>query len=151
MLYFLPAANVHPGFNIKLLPLLNAFLNSATAVLLLGSLYFIKNGFRRAHKICNLTAVALSVLFLVSYVIYHSLAPETHFGGQGLIRYVYFFILITHIILAAVIIPFVLVTLLRAFRQDFARHKKIARITWPIWFYVAVTGVLVYIMLSPYY
>ncbi|MHB1920747.1 MAG: DUF420 domain-containing protein [Chitinophagaceae bacterium] len=151
VLYFLPHRTYHPGLNIRILPLVHAILNSTTAVLLLASLYFIKSGHRKAHQICNLVAVVLSVIFLITYVIYHAIAPETHYGGQGLIRYIYFFILITHILLSGIIIPFVLFTLLRAYQGDFPRHRKIARITWPMWFYVAVTGVLVYIMISPYY
>ena len=151
ILYFLPHRAYHPGFNIQVLPLVHAILNSTTAILLLASLYFIKTGHPKAHKVCNLIAVVLSVIFLVTYVIYHAIAPETHYGGHGVLRYIYFFILITHILLSGIIIPFVLFTLLRAFQGDFTRHKKIARITWPLWFYVAVTGVLVYIMISPYY
>ena len=143
--------NHHIGFNLKILPLFNAILNSCTAMLLLGSLFFIRRGQWKIHRAFNLIAVGLSVLFLVSYVIYHALAPETRFGGKGWIRPVYFFILISHITLSAIIIPFVLVTLTRALKGDFVRHRRIARITWPLWFYVAVTGVLVYIMLSPYY
>ncbi|QOR76609.1 MAG: DUF420 domain-containing protein [Thermoflavifilum sp.] len=150
-LFILPHPDIQIGFRLTLLPLFNAICNSVTAVLLLGSLYFIKHGQRQWHKRCNLAAVGLSVLFLISYVIYHSLAPETHFGGTGLIRYVYFFILITHILLAAVIVPLVLITLVRALQGKFDRHKKIARITWPLWFYVAISGVLVYILISPYY
>ncbi|MFI5135616.1 MAG: DUF420 domain-containing protein, partial [Chitinophagales bacterium] len=96
-------------------------------------------------------AFILSAIFLISYVVYHSLAPETHFGGEGIIRPIYFFILITHIILAAVIVPLVLITLTRALRKRYDRHKKIARWTFPLWLYVAVTGVIVYLMLRPYY
>ena len=98
-----------------------------------------------------LTAFALSALFLISYVIYHSLAEETHFGGEGVIRYIYFFILITHIILAAAIVPLVLITLVRGLSNKFDKHRKIARWTFPLWLYVAVTGVVVYLMLRPYY
>ncbi|WP_143309696.1 DUF420 domain-containing protein [Chitinophaga vietnamensis] len=165
LLFFLPKPEMHPGFDIRILPLFHAILNSATAVLLLASLYFIKNGHVKAHKIANLVAVTLSVLFLVSYVTYHAMAPETRFGdvdhngvvdaaekaSLGGIRYLYLFLLLTHIVLAGVIVPLVLFTLLRGFQNDIPRHRKIARITWPIWFYVAVTGVIVYIMISPYY
>lgn len=151
LIFLLPHPHFHPGFDLEILPMINAMLNSTTAILLLGSLYFIRHGRRKAHEVCNLTAVGLSSLFLILYVIYHSLAPETRFGGRGPIRYFYFTILITHILLAMVIVPFVLFTLLRALRKDFARHKKLARITWPLWFYVAVSGVLVYLMISPYY
>ncbi|SFV32389.1 putative membrane protein [Thermoflavifilum thermophilum] len=150
-LFILPHPDIRVGFRLTILPFFNAICNSVTAILLLASLYFIKHGQRQWHMRCNLAAVVLSVLFLISYVIYHSLAPETHFGGEGVIRYVYFFILITHILLAAVIVPLVLITLVRALQGRFDRHKKIARITWPLWFYVAVTGVLVYVLISPYY
>ncbi|MCL6524885.1 MAG: DUF420 domain-containing protein [Thermoflavifilum sp.] len=150
-LFFLPHPDIRVGFRLTILPFFNAICNSLTAILLLASLYFIKHGQRNWHMRCNLTAVVLSVLFLISYIIYHSLAPETHFGGEGVIRMFYFFILITHIVLAAVIVPLVLITLVRALQGKYERHKKIARITWPLWFYVAVTGVLVYILLSKYY
>lgn len=134
-------------------------------MLLLASLYFIKNGHATAHKWANLTAVILSVCFLLSYVTYHFLTESTKFGdinhdqvvdameiaAVGNIRYLYFFFLLTHIVLAVIIVPLVLFTLLRAFQADNARHRKIARITWPIWFYVAITGVVVYIMIQPYY
>ncbi|MBV8254895.1 MAG: DUF420 domain-containing protein [Chitinophaga sp.] len=165
ILFYMPKPELHPGFDIRILPLFHAILNSATAVLLVASLYFIKNGQQKAHKTANLIAVVLSVIFLLSYVTYHALAPETRFGdinhdgivdaaekaAVGGIRYVYYFLLLTHIVLAAIIVPFVLFTLLRAFQHNFEKHKKIARITWPIWLYVAVTGVIVYIMISPYY
>lgn len=151
VLFLVPHPVYHGGFDLKIFPFFDAMLNSATAILLLASLFFIKRGQWKAHRACNLTAVTLSVLFLTSYVIYHSMAPETRYGGHGWIRPLYFFILISHISLSAIIIPFVLVTLTRALKGDFIRHRKIARITWPLWFYVAVTGVMVYVMLSPYY
>lgn len=151
LLFFLPRPDVQVGFDIRILPLVNAILNSATAVLLLASLYFILHGQRRAHEICNLTAVGLSVLFLLSYVTYHGLSEQAHYGGQGVWRTVYFSILISHILLSAIIVPLVLITLIRALKGNFARHRKIARYTWPLWFYVAVSGVAVYIMMAPYY
>ncbi|GAA0529422.1 DUF420 domain-containing protein [Chitinophaga japonensis] len=165
ILFYLPRPEMEAGFNVQILPLFHAILNSATAVLLLASLYFIKNGHVQAHKVTNLTAVVLSALFLVSYVTYHFFTESTRFGDanhDGLVdaaekamvggsRYVYYFILLTHIVLAVVIVPLVLFTLLRGLQSDFARHRKIARITWPIWFYVAITGVVVYVMISPYY
>lgn len=165
LLFYLPRPQVQAGFDIRILPLFHAILNSATAVLLLASLYFIKSGYQKAHKTANLIAVALSALFLISYVTYHFFAESTRFGDvnhDGLVdaaekalvggtRYIYYFILLTHILLAAVIVPLVLFTLLRGLQADYTRHKKIARITWPIWFYVAITGVIVYVMISPYY
>ena len=161
----IPQAKIDLGFNTKALPLFHAILNSTTAILLLASLYFIKNKWIRAHKTANLTAVVLSTVFLISYVIYHSTNPSVKYGDidhdgilsdneklqAGSLRYLYYFILSSHIILSGVIIPFVLFTLQRAFQEKFDKHKKLARITWPIWFYVAVTGVIVYLMISPYY
>jgi putative membrane protein len=150
-LFYGVQTKVDVGFNTRSLPLLHAVLNGATAVLLLASLYFIKNGAQKAHRNANITAGVLSACFLVSYVIYHATNPSTKFGGEGTIKYIYYFILLTHILLAAVIVPFVLFTFTRAFQHKYPQHKKIARITWPMWFYVSVTGVLVYIMISPYY
>ena len=97
------------------------------------------------------SAVLMSVLFLIGYVVYHASVESTKFGGEGDIRYIYFFILITHIILAAALAPLVLLTLFRAIKQDFEKHKKIARWTYPIWLYVSITGIVVYLMISPYY
>jgi putative membrane protein len=156
---------VDVGFNTKNLPLFHAILNSTTAILLLASLFFIKNGRVRAHRTANLTAVVLSAIFLISYVIYHSSNPSVKYGDlnhdgilsdsekmqAGNLRYVYYFVLSSHIILSGIIIPFVLFTLQRAFQERFDKHKKLARITWPLWFYVAVTGVIVYVMISPFY
>ena len=96
-------------------------------------------------------AIALSVLFLGMYVAYHMTADSTKFGGEGVIKYVYFFILLTHILLSIIIIPLVLITYVRALAQRFDKHKKLARITFPLWLYVAITGVIVYLMISPYY
>jgi putative membrane protein len=160
-----PATRINPGFNTSNLPLFHAILNSTTAILLLASLYFIKNKNILAHKRANLTAVILSTVFLISYVVYHSSNPSVKYGDlnhdgilsadeklqSGSLRYLYYFILSSHIILSGVIIPFVLFTLQRAFQGNFEKHKKLARITWPVWFYVAVTGVVVYIMISPFY
>ncbi|MGX5817906.1 DUF420 domain-containing protein [Chitinophaga lutea] len=165
VLFVLPKPDIEAGFDVRVMPFFHAMLNSATAVLLLASLYFVKNGHLRAHKWANLAAVGLSAIFLVSYVTYHFLTESTKFGdinhngvleaaeiaAVGSTRYVYYFLLLTHILLAIVIVPLVLFTLLRAFQDDNARHRKIARYTWPIWFYVAVTGVIVYIMVQPYY
>jgi len=165
VLFVIPKPDIHAGFDVKVMPFFHAVLNSATAVLLVASLVFIKNGQRTAHKWANLSAVALSVIFLLSYVTYHFLTESTRFGDidhNGIVdstelgmvanvRYIYYFLLLTHIVLAVIIVPLVLFTLLRAFQDDNARHRRIARITWPIWFYVAITGVIVYIMISPYY
>src|SRR5690242_10287127 len=110
LLFYVPRPDIEPGFNVKLLPLAEALLNFTTFVLLLASFYFIRKGNRQAHKTCNLIAVALSVLFLCVYLTFHFVSPEAHFGGTGLIRYVYFPILISHIVLSAVIVPLVLIT-----------------------------------------
>jgi len=164
-LILVPQVKIDFGFNTHFLPLFHAILNSSTAILLLASLYFIRNGQVTAHKRANLTAVVLSSIFLVSYVIYHSSHASTLYGdvnhdgvvsadekvAAGPLRYVYYFILSTHIILSAVIIPLVLFTLQRAFQERFDKHRRLARITWPVWFYVAVTGVVVYLMISKYY
>ena len=142
------------GFDIQpltFLPPIYASINALTAILLVVSLWAIKNGKRSLHETLNKTAIGCSVLFLVMYVAYHMTSDSTPYGGEGMIRYVYFFILITHIALSIVVIPFVLITYVRAITNNFERHKKIAKITFPIWLYVAVTGVIVYLMISPYY
>jgi putative membrane protein len=150
-LFYLKPVGTSVGFDLKILPALNASLNFTTAILLLVGHYFIKRDHIRSHRLCMLTAFGLSALFLISYVTYHSMATETHYGGEGIIRYIYFFILISHILLAATIVPLVLITLIHALRGRFHRHKKIARWTYPLWLYVAITGVIVYLMLRPYY
>lgn len=137
--------------NLGLLPAFNAVINATCSVLLVLGVVFIKNGMVKWHKRAMGSTFVLSTLFLISYVLYHSQAPSTSFGGEGVLRYIYFFILITHIILAAGILPLVIYTLLRALRNELDQHRKIARITFPLWLYVTVTGVVVYVMISPYY
>jgi putative membrane protein len=153
------------GFDIHVFALINAVLNATTAVLLLAALYVVKNGRYLLHKRLMMTALTLSVLFLVSYISHHLLAGEAKFGDgnhDGIVtpeeqqlvsnmRLVYYFILGTHILLAALILPFILYTAYRGLTAEFDKHKKLARITWPLWFYVAVTGPVVYWMISPYY
>ncbi len=139
------------GFDVHLFASINAVINSLVAVLLLAALFAVKSGKYQLHKNLMMTAMVLSILFLVSYICHHLFAGDTKFGGEGAIRYVYFFILITHIFLAAIILPFILYTAYRAMITEYPAHKKLAKITWPIWFYVAVTGVVVYFMISPYY
>lgn len=129
------------------LPALNATLNSISAMLLAFGFYFIKRREIARHKLCMGLAFATSTLFLVSYLIYHAQVGSVPFTKQGWIRPVYFTILISHIILAAAIVPLALVTLYRAWKKDFQRHRKIARWTWPLWMYVSVTGVVIYVML----
>ncbi|MFT5077533.1 MAG: putative membrane protein [Planctomycetota bacterium] len=133
------------------LPPIYATTNAITAILLVLAVVMIKKGNRRMHERLMKTAIIFSVLFLVLYVLYHMTSDSTTYGGEGAIRYVYFFLLISHILLSIVVIPFVLVTYVRAISGKFKMHKKIARITFPLWLYVAVTGVLVYFMISPYY
>lgn len=139
------------GLNVSILPHINAVLNSLTfACLVLGGLA-IKQKNIKIHRIFMMSAFLLSSVFLVSYVIYHNNAESTKFGGEGIIRMIYFFILITHIILAALVVPFVLTAIYFALTNQIERHKKIVKWTYPIWTYVASTGVIVYLMISPYY
>ena len=133
------------------LPLLNASLNATSAVLLTTGYILIKRGNVRRHKAMMISACVVSTLFLTSYVIYHANAGSTPFAGRGPIRFVYFAILLTHVLLAAAIVPLVLVTLARGLRARFDAHVRIARWTFPIWLYVSVTGVLVYLMLYRLY
>ncbi|HEY6198899.1 MAG TPA: DUF420 domain-containing protein [Candidatus Binatia bacterium] len=129
------------------LPAVNATLNSASALLLAAGYFFIRRGNVASHRRCMVAALTTSTLFLTTYLIYHYNVGSVPFSGRGWIRVVYFSILITHTSLAAVIVPLVLVTLTRALREDFVRHRRIARWTLPLWFYVSVTGVVVYWML----
>lgn len=139
------------GYDFSFLPPIYATINGLTAILLIMAVIAIKNGKRKLHESLMKTCIILSATFLVLYVLYHMTSDSTHYGGTGIGRGVYFFILITHILLSVIIIPLVLFTFVRALSGDFARHKKLARITFPIWLYVAVTGVVVYLMISPYY
>ena len=133
------------------LPPIYATINGLTAILLVLAVYFIKNGKRKIHESLIKVCIALSLSFLVMYIAYHLTTDPTSFGGSGLISYLYFFILITHILLSIVVIPLVLISYSRAIKSKFILHKKIAKITFPIWLYVATTGVVVYLMISPYY
>ena len=142
------------GFNVEpltFLPPIYAGINALTAVLLVLAFVAIKKKNIVLHKKLMSTAIGCSVVFLLMYVAYHMTSDSTKFGGEGVIRTVYFVILITHIALSIVVIPFVLITYVRAITNNIERHKKIARITFPLWLYVAVTGVIVYLMISPYY
>lgn len=136
---------------ISQLPHLNAFLNTTSAILLIAGYRFIRTGRILAHRNCQVSAFVTSVLFLISYLTYHYHHGDTQFPGQGIVRPFYFTILITHIVLAIVIVPLVLITLTRAARGDFVRHRRIARWTLPLWLYVSVTGVIVYLMLYHLY
>ena len=133
------------------LPPIYATINGLTAFILVVAVYYIKKGKRKIHENLIKVCIALSLSFLVMYIAYHLTSDPTSFGGSGAIAYLYFFILITHILLSIVVIPLVLISYLKASQSDFSAHRKIAKITFPIWLYVAVTGVIVYLMISPYY
>lgn len=157
--------NAKLNFDPHIFATFNAIANSCVAILLVAGLLAATSGKYILHKKIMLTAIFLSVLFLVSYVCHHLLTGETKFGDlnhngilspdekqvAGSLRYIYYFILITHIPLAGIILPFILFTSYRALSGEYEKHKKLARITWPIWFYVAVSGVAVYLLISPYY
>lgn len=136
---------------LSFLPPIYATINGLTAVFLVAAVYFIKRGNAKLHENLIKLCMACSSLFLLMYVAYHMTSDSTPYGGEGVIRYVYFFILISHIILSVIIIPFVLFTFVRGIAGAYERHKKLARITYPMWLYVAVSGVIVYLMISPYY
>jgi putative membrane protein len=138
-------------FDVHIFAKVNAIINSAVSFLLLVGLLAVKRSRYALHKKVMMTAMVLSFLFLVSYICHHLLSDSTSFGGEGAIKIVYYIILISHILLAAIILPFILFTSYRALVAEWPGHKKLARVTWPIWFYVSVTGVIVYLMISPYY
>jgi len=150
ILYLLPNK---PDFGeeVYFLPQLNAWINGVTTFVLLAAYLAIRNRNMVLHRNLMLTALGLSFLFLLSYVTYHSLTESTSYGGSGGLKIFYLFILLTHIVLAIAIVPLVLITFSRALSEKFDKHKKIARITLPIWLYVTITGVIVYLMISPYY
>ena len=139
------------GYDFSFLPPIYATINGLTAILLIVAVVAIKNKKRSLHEALMKTCILLSAAFLVLYVLYHMTSDSTSYGGSGVWRGVYFFILISHILLSVIIIPLVLFTFVRALSGDFKRHKALARITFPIWLYVAVTGVVVYLMIRPYY
>lgn len=133
------------------LPPIYATINGITAILLVTAVLAIKSGKIRLHQQLMNVAIGCSILFLLMYIAYHMTTPSTKFGGTGAIKYIYFFILLSHILLSIATIPFVLISYVRALAERFDRHRKIAKITFPLWLYVAVTGVLVYLLISPYY
>ena len=157
--------NVDLGFDPHVFATINAAINSMVALLLIAGLFGVRSKKYRFHKKIMQTAIILSVLFLISYICHHLLSGDTKFGdinhdgmlnpyeksAAGSLRYVYYAILITHIPLAGIILPFILFTAYRALSGDYQKHKKLARITWPIWLYVAISGVVVYLLISPYY
>ena len=140
--------NVAP---LSFLPPIYATINGITAALLVSAVVAIKKGNRAIHEKLMTTAIVCSVVFLLMYVAYHMTADPTKFGGEGAIKYVYFFLLLTHIALSVTIIPLVLFTYVKALAGQFDNHKKLAKFTFPLWLYVAVTGVIVYLMIAPYY
>jgi len=148
LLFRVRIPNVEP---LSFLPPIYATINGITAVLLIIAVWAIKNRKRLLHQRIMTTCIALSLVFLVMYVAYHMTSDSTSFGGEGYVKYLYYFILITHIFLSIAIIPLVLLTFAKAYMKNFERHKKLAKITFPIWLYVAITGVVVYLMISPYY
>ncbi len=133
------------------LPPVYASINASTALVLIMAVWSIKSNKRKLHERLMKTAILLSVIFLMLYIAYHITSDSTIYGGTGIIKYFYYFILISHILLSIAVIPFVLITYFRAITSDFKRHKKIARFTFPLWLYVTISGVLVYIMIAPYY
>ncbi|WP_298502166.1 DUF420 domain-containing protein [uncultured Maribacter sp.] len=148
ILFGVKIPNVKP---LTFLPPIYASINGVTAVLLICAVWAIKNGKQRLHENLMKTCIALSLLFLLMYIGYHMTSESTSFGGVGIVKYIYLFILITHIILSIAIIPMVLRTYAKAYLGLYKEHRRLAKITFPIWLYVAITGVVVYIMISPYY
>jgi putative membrane protein len=151
LLFFLPGYEGKTSFDVTLLPMLNAIFNSFTFVFLLFALFAIKMKNIKLHKRFIFAAFTSTTLFLLSYVTYHYLTESTSYGGEGFIKYIYFFILLSHILLAIVIVPLALTTLARGLTMQEEKHRKIARWTMPLWLYVSLTGVIVYLMISPYY
>jgi putative membrane protein len=139
------------GFNVHIFALVNAIINTLVSFCLVLALWAVKNKNYTLHKNVMFLAIVLSVLFLLSYIAHHLLAGETKFGSESSIRYVYYFILATHIALATIILPFILFTAYRSLTGEYEKHKKLAKYTWPLWLYVSITGVAVYLFISPYY
>lgn len=150
-LLFMPQTGKLGNVDVTFLPKLHALLNSLTAIALLTGYYFVKNKNIRGHRFAMITAFTLSAFFLISYVTYHFQAAPTKYGGEGTLKTIYYVILITHIVLAAVIVPLVLLSVYFAVSDQVNRHRNISRWTFPLWLYVAVTGVVVYFMIAPYY
>ncbi len=152
LLFFFPVfANNETSRDLSFLPMMNAIINGSTTVLLIGGLIAIKQKRIAVHRGLMTGALGLSVVFLISYLIYHSSTEPTSYGGEGFMATLYYTVLLSHILLAIAIVPLVLITFLRAYLWRIEEHRKIARITLPLWLYVTVTGVLVYLMIAPYY
>lgn len=145
---------IHPEFtlfDVHYFAQANAVINSIVALILIAALLAVKSGHYTLHRNLMISAMILSVLFLLSYICHHLFAGDTAYGGQGTIRYVYYFILSSHITLAAIMLPFILFTAYRGLTGEWIKHKKIARYTWPLWLYISITGPLIYWMIAPYY
>jgi putative membrane protein len=148
VLFYLPLKGT---MNVSLLPRLNAILNSSTAVALVLGFIFVKNGNIKMHRFAMFLAFTLSTMFLVSYVLYHANAQHTVFPTDNSFKYVYYLVLLTHILLSIVVVPLVLSSIYFGITNQIEKHKKVVKYTFPIWLYVSITGVIVYIMISPYY
>jgi putative membrane protein len=146
----IPGPETPPAFAYYL-PMLNAFINGSCSIILLISLYQIKRKNIAMHRKLNLLAFGLSAIFLISYVMFHYFVKETTFGGSGTVKYIYYFILISHIILAALVLPLVLISFYFGLSNNVAKHRRLTRWSYPIWLYVTITGVVVYLMIAPYY
>ena len=152
VLIYMPKSSDGAGNSwIYALPFYNAIINTITSILLIAGVYFVKHGKVRLHKSSMISAFILGAIFLLFYVIYHSNATSTKFGGEGMIRLVYFFFLISHILLAFIVVPLVLSAIYFAVTNKIEQHRRIVKFTFPVWLYVSVTGVIVYLMISPYY
>ncbi|WP_347160225.1 DUF420 domain-containing protein [Pontibacter chitinilyticus] len=150
LLFFVPKAGAGK-VDVSFLPPFYAFLNFLTAIALVVGYVNIKKGKVKVHRASMLVAFGLSSIFLVSYVVYHYFGERTIYGGEGVLKYIYYFILLTHIVLAVIIVPLVLLSVYFGITDQLTRHRRISRWTFPVWLYVAVTGVLVYLLISPYY
>ncbi|ELR70842.1 hypothetical protein C900_03277 [Fulvivirga imtechensis AK7] len=139
------------GYDFSFLPPIYATVNGVTAIILIAALVAVRSRMYKLHENLMKICIGLSALFLVMYVLYHMTSEPTQYGGEGASRYIYFTVLVSHILLSVAVIPLVLFTFVRALSQRFDRHRKLARWTFPIWLYVAVTGVIIYLMISPYY
>lgn len=151
LLFFIPKYKGADHLDLTFLPMMNAIFNSFTTIFLLVALYFIKKKNIKMHRRFIFAAFGTTTLFFITYLTYHSLAESTSYGGEGPLRYVYYFVLVSHIILAIPTVFLALLTAARGLNHEVNSHKKIARFTLPIWLYVSITGVLVYLMISPYY
>jgi putative membrane protein len=149
--FFLPDIDYLKRYNFSFLPLLNAILNGLTFISLIVALFAIRQKNIKLHKTFVLLALFWTSIFLVSYLLYHFSTPSTKFGGEGFIKYLYLFILLTHILLAAIIVPIALITVGHGLNMQVPKHRRIARWTMPLWLFVSLTGVIVYLMISPYY